>query len=259
MPEGMPVVEVKDNIKIITLNRPKALNALNSEIVRAIGQAVADTEAEDNIVAIVITGAGRAFAAGADIAEFAGKNGEEMGNLSRGEHQAFSKIRKSTKPVIAAINGLALGGGCELAMSCHIRVASDRAVFGQPEVGLGAIPGAGGTQLLPRLVGTGAELYYLLTAENIPAAEAYRLGLVDKLVPRDKVMVTAMAIAKVIGQKAPVASRLILEAVNKGMELSLDESLELEEAQWRKCGDTEDLAAGVKGFMERKPVVFKGK
>ena len=144
-------------------------------------------------------------------------------------------------------------------MSCHIRVASERAILGQPEIALGAIPGAGGTQLLPRLAGRGAALYYLLTGENISAQEAFRLGLVDKVVPEDKLMVTALAIATVIGQKAPVAAKLILEAVNKGLELSLDQGLELEEEQWRQCGATEDSNEAIKAFMEKRPLVFKGR
>jgi len=220
------IIEVNDRVEIITLNRPKALNALNWEIVDELGQAVVDAEANADINAIIITGVGRAFAAGADISEMVGKGGEGMAAISRHDHECFSKIRNSTKPVIAAINGIALGGGCELAMSCHIRIASERAIFGQPEVGLGAIPGAGGTQLLPRLIGRGAALYYLLTGENIPAQEAYRLGLVDKVVPEDKLMVTALAIARVIGQKGAVAVRLIIEAGNKGMELSVEKGLE---------------------------------
>ena len=144
-------------------------------------------------------------------------------------------------------------------MSCHIRVAAESAILGQPEISLGAIPGAGGTQLLPRLIGSGAALYYLLTGENISAQEAYRLGLVDKLVPDDKLMVTALAIAKVIGQKAPVAARLILEAVNKGAGLSLDKGLELEEELWRQCGATEDFNEAIKAFIEKRQVVFKGR
>ncbi len=253
------LVEVRDTTQIITLNRPRVLNSLNSQVRTELVQAFTDAEAKDNIKAVVITGSGRAFAAGKDIPEFVGQGGDGMAAISRADHQAFAKIRKLTKPVIAAVNGMALGGGLELAMSCHIRVAAEDAVLGQPEVGLGAIPGAGATQLLPRLIGTGAALYYLLTAENIPAQEAYRLGLVDKVVPGDKLMVTALAIAKVIGQKAPIAAKLILEAVNKGMDLSLDKGLELEEELWRQAGATEDFNEAIKAFSEKRPVVFKGR
>ena len=253
------LVEVRDTTEIITLNRPKVLNSLNMATRAELEQAITEAEARDDVKVIIFTGSGRAFGAGKDIPEFIGNGGNGMAADSSEDHRVFSKIRNLTKPAIAAINGIALGGGFELAMSCHIRIASERAVFGQPEIGLGAIPGAGGTQLLPRLIGRGAALYYLLTAENIPAQEAYRLGLVDKLVPPDKLMVTALAIAKVIGQKGPMAGRLILEGVNKGLELNLDKALELEEELWRRCGETEDFQNGVKAFMERKPVVFKGK
>lgn len=253
------LIETKDSTQIITLNRPKALNALNTQVRRELEQAFDDAEANENIRVVVITGSGRAFGAGKDIPEFVGKGGDGMAADSREDHRVFGKIRNLTKPVIAAINGIALGAGLEIAMSCHIRVAADTAIMGQPEVGLGGIPGAGGTQLLPRLIGTGAALYYLLTGENISAQEACRLGLVDKVVPADKLMVTVLAIAKVIGQKGLIASKLILEAVTKGMRLTLDEGLALEEEQWRICGVTEDWNDGIKSFMERKPIVFKGR
>lgn len=253
------LIEMRDNTEIITLNRPKALNALNSQVRAELEQTFVDAEARGDIKVIIVTGSGRAFAAGKDIPAFVGLGGDGMAADSREDHRVFGKIRNLTKPVIAAINGIALGGGLELAMSCHIRVAADTAVMGQPEVGLGGIPGAGGTQLLPRLIGTGAALYYLLTGENISAQEAYRLGLVDKIVTADKLMVTALAIAKVIGQKGPIASKLILEAVTKGMRLTLEKGLKLEEEQWRICGATEDWNEAIKSFMEKKPIVFKGR
>jgi enoyl-CoA hydratase len=253
------LIEVKDSTQIITLNRPKALNAQNKQVRIELEQAFDGAEANKKVKVVVITGNGRAFGAGKDIPEFVGLGGDGMAADSREDHRVFSKVRNSSKLVIAAINGIALGGGLELAMSCHIRVAADTAIMGQPEVGLGGIPGAGGTQLLPRLIGTGAALYYLLTGENISAQEAYRLGLVDKVVPADKLMVTALAIAKVVGKKGPVASKLILEAVTKGMRLTFDEGLELEEEQWRKCGATEDWNGALKSFMEKKPIVFKGR
>ncbi len=253
------IVEKSDGIEIISLNRPKAFNALNWQVVSEIEEAVGEAERLDSVKVIIITGSGRAFAAGADITDFAGKDGEGMFSITHHDHECFLKIMRCTKPIIAAINGPALGGGLELAMSCHIRVASETAIFGLPEISLGAIPGGGGTQLLPRLIGKGAALYYMLTGENISAPEAYRLGLIDKIVPQDKLMVTATAIARVITQKAPIAARLILEAVNKGLELDLASSLKIEEELWRKCGDTEDFQEGVKAFMEKRPVVFKGR
>jgi enoyl-CoA hydratase/carnithine racemase len=252
------IIELKDSTQIITLNRPNALNAFNKQMRAELEQAIDDAEADKKVKVVVVTGNGRALGAGKDLPEFVGNGGDGMAADSREDHRVFGKIRNLTKPVIAAINGIALGGGLELAMSCHIRVAADTAIMGQPEVGLGGIPGAGGTQLLPRLIGTGAALYYLLTGENISAQEAYRLGLVDKVVSADKLMVTALAIAKVIGRKGPIASKLILEAVIKGMRLTLDEGLELEAEQWRICGTTKDWNEAIKSFMEKKPVVFRG-
>lgn len=257
--ENVILKEVQDNIEIVTLNRPKVLNSLNTKIYAELESIIDEAIAKDNIKSVIITGSGRAFAAGQDITEFVDKGGEGMAAMSASSHQILGKIRNLNKPAIAAINGMALGGGLELAMSCHIRIASENAILGLPEVGLGAIPGAGGTQLLPRLIGKGSALYYLLTGENIPSQEAFRLGLVDKVVPADKLMVTSIAIAKVIGQKGPIAVKLILEAVNKGIELPMDKALEVEEEQWRKCGETEDFNSAIKAFAEKKPVVFKGK
>lgn len=256
----MLLVESKDNVEIIILNRPRVLNSLCTQLMTELDKAFAKAMANKKVRVIVITGAGRAFAAGKDIAEFVGKGGEGMSAISTGDHQILTKIRKANKPVIAAMNGMALGGGLELAMHCHIRVAADNIVVGQPENMLGAIPGAGATQVLPRMIGKGAALYYLLTGENIPAKEAYRIGLVDKIVPADELMVTALAIAKVISQKAPVAVRLIMEAVNRGLELTdLDECMKVEEELQYEMGETEDFNEAIKAFMEKKPMVFKGR
>lgn len=251
--------EIIDGVETITLNRPKALNALNLQLVANLQKGVEAAERNDEVRVIVITGSGRAFVAGADIMEMVDQDGDFMASHSRQVHQCFLKIINCSKPVIAAINGMALGGGMELAMACHYRVASEKAVFSQPEVMLGAIPGGGGTQLLPRLIGRSAATYYLLTGENIPAPEAYRLGIVDRLVADDMVMVTAIAVAKVIARKAPIAVKLMLEGVMKGFNLDLASALELEESLWRTNGNTEDFQNGVKAFSQKKPVVFKGK
>lgn len=259
MAEEALLFDVKEGVETITLNRPKALNALNLQVVADLHKGMDEAEKNDDVRVVVITGAGRAFVAGADIMEMVDQNGDFMAHHSRQVHQCFLKIINFSKPVIAAINGLALGGGLELAMSCHYRVASDQAVFGQPEVMLGAIPGGGGTQLLPRLIGKSAATYYLLTGENITAADAYRLGIVDRLVPSDMVMVTAMAVAKVIARKAPIAVRLMLEGVTKGYGMGLDSALDFEESLWRRNGNTEDFQNGVKAFSQKKPIVFKGK
>lgn len=259
MAEEHLLFEIGGGVETITLNRPKSLNALNAQVTADLHKAIEDAEANDQVRVIVITGTGRAFVAGADIAEFVGKGGDFQESNSHGSHECFLKIMNCSKPIIAAINGFALGGGCELAMCCHITVAADNAFFGQPEIAIGAIPGGGGTQLLPRMIGKGPALYYLLTGENISAQEAHRLGLIDKIVPQDEVMVTAMAIAKVIARKAPIAKKLIIEGVNKGMELDLKSGFTLEEKLWKKCGDSEDFQNAIQSFMEKKPIVFKGK
>lgn len=259
MAEEALLFEVGEGVETITLNRPKALNALNLQVVADLHKAILAAEENDDVRVIVITGAGRAFVAGADIMEMVDRDGDFMASHSRQVHQCFLRIINCSKPVIAAINGLALGGGLELAMACHYRIASEKSVLGQPEVMLGAIPGGGGTQLLPRLIGKSAATYYLLTGENIPASDAYRLGIVDRLVPPDMVMVTAMAVAKVIARKAPIAVRLMLEGVREGFNLDLASALDLEESLWRRNGNTEDFQNGVKAFSQKKPVVFKGK
>jgi enoyl-CoA hydratase len=259
MAEDHILIEITDGVKVITINRPKALNALNEQVVTDLENAIVSGEADDQVHVMVITGTGRAFVAGADIIEMVGKDGAFQESKSHHDHECFLKIVNCTKPVIAAVNGFALGGGCELAMCCHITVASENAFFGQPEINIGAIPGAGGTQNLPRLIGKGPALYYLLTGENITAQDAYRLGLVTKLARPDEVMVTAMAIARVIARKAPIARRLIMEAVNQGVELDLKSGFRLEEKQWRICGDTEDCKNAMRAFYEKKPIVFQGK
>jgi enoyl-CoA hydratase len=253
------LIEITDGIKVITINRPKALNAFNFQVTTDLENAITSGEADDEVKVMVITGAGRAFVAGADIAEMVDKDGDFQESKSRHDHECFLKIVNCTKPIIAAINGFAIGAGCELAMCCHIRVASENAFFAQPEISIGAIPGGGGTQTLPRHIGKGPAIYYLLTGENIPAQEAYRLGLIDKIVRHDEVMVTAMAIAKVIVRKAPIARRLIMEGVNKGMELDLKSGFTLEEKLWKKCGDSEDFKNAMRSFIEKKPIVFQGR
>lgn len=259
MQDDVLISEINEGVVTITLNRPKALNALNLKVVGDLHNAIENAEANEEVRVIVITGSGRAFVAGADVIEMVDKDGDFMAAHSQKVHNCFLKILKCTKPVIAAVNGLALGGGLELAMACHYRVISEKAVLGQPEVNLGAIPGGGGTQTLPRLIGKSGALYYLLTGENITAQDAYRLGIADRLVPPDMVMVTAMAIAKVISRKAPIAVKIILEGVVNGFELGLESALKLEENLWRKNGNTEDFQNGVKAFSEKRPIVFKGK
>ncbi len=257
--ENVIIVENKDGIRLITLNRPRALNALNWQVMTELGKIVQDAQSDATVRVMVLTGAGKAFAAGADIIEMVGKDGKGMGKIAHHYHGTIRKIYHSVKPIIAAINGFALGGGLEIAMASHIRIIADTAAVGLPEVGLGAVPGAGGTQFLPRLIGRGAALYYLLTGENIRAADALRLGLVQKVVPLDELMVTAMAIAKVITQKGSIAASLIIEGVDRGEGLEIDKAFAIEEDLQRRVGDTEDFQEATKAFSEKRPITFNGR
>jgi enoyl-CoA hydratase len=251
--------EVKDGIVVLTINRPRQLNALNSETWDEVSRAFAEIAADKETRVVIVTGAGRAFAAGVDITEIMDLTPEGMASNSRMVHQTIDQIENSSKPVIAAINGMALGGGLELAMSCHIRVASETAIHGLPEVGLGSSPSGGGTQRLPRLIGKGPALYYILTGENITAQEAYRLGLVNVVVPLDKLMPACFAVARVIAQKGPIGIKLALTAVIKGLEVDLAKGLELEEELAKEWTRSEDFKEGIKSFMERRAPVFKGR
>jgi enoyl-CoA hydratase len=252
--------EVRDHVALVTLNRPKVLHALNSQVfdeLEAIFRALAD---DANIRVILLTGSGeKAFAAGADINELAATDtvtGEAQAR--RGQH-VFRLIETCGKPVIALINGFALGGGCELAMACTLRLASETARLGQPEVKLGLIPGYGGTQRLPRLVGQPAALKLLLTGEIITAAEALRLGLVDEVVPAAQLLDRGHELARTIASMAPLAIAACLEAVERGSDLALEPAIEVEaEIFGRLCG-TEDKAEGTKAFLEKRPPAWTGR
>jgi len=250
-------VEITQGIETITINRPKSLNALNLQILGKLYKTIKEFEADDQLKVLVITGVGNVFSAGADVREVLEENNDFkrsdfMVSFSRHLHDCFLKIIDCNKPVIAAINGLALGGGLELAMACHYRVSSDQAVFGQPEINLGAIPAGGAIQTLSRLIGKSAAIYYLLTGENITAQDGYRLGLVDKLVSPDTVMATALSIARVITEKAPIAIKLIVEGVNRGYELDSRNAFRLEEDLWRTNGGTRDFQNGIEKFCRKK-------
>lgn len=209
---------------------------------------------------VILTGAGeKSFVAGADITELATKDPVGAKEFSLASQEILHFIEHFPKPVIAAVNGFCLGGGCELAMACHIRVASENAKFGQPEVNLGLIPGNGGTQRLPRLVGKGRALELLLTGNMIDAAEAYRIGLVNKVSPAEKLISTAEGILKTIFTKGPVAVKLTIEAVNHGLELTLDEGVQLESNLFGLCFSTEDMKEGTKAFIEKRKAEFKGR
>jgi enoyl-CoA hydratase/carnithine racemase len=246
--------EKKDAIAYVTLNRPRVLNALNLR--------TAFEEARDDmgVRGVILTGAGdKAFIAGADINELAQVTAVEAEASSRYGQDVLNLIENLGKPVIAAVNGFALGGGCETAMACTIRIASENARFGQPEVKLGLIPGGGGTQRLPRLVGKGRALQIILSAEIISAQEAYRIGLVNEVVPAADLITRAEAILRQIFANAPIAVKFSLEAVNKGLETSQDEGLALEASFFGLCAGTEDKKEGTQAFLQKRAPQFQGR
>ena len=244
--------EVQGAVAILTINRPEALNALNSQVLSDLDEAITKVEADDGVHAVILTGAGRSFVAGADIGEmkgFSARDGKKFGVHGGG---VFLRLENLSKPVIAAVNGFALGGGCELAMSCDIRLASEKAKFGQPEVGLGITPGFGGTQRLPRIVGLGMAKQLLYTARNIDAAEALRIGLVNAVVPQAELMDTAVKMANTIAKNAPIAVRACKQAVNEGMQVSIDKAVEIEEKLFGGCFETHDQVEGMACFLSRE-------
>jgi enoyl-CoA hydratase len=250
---------VEDSIAFITINRPKALNALNTETLRELDRAVSQAGAADDVKVIIITGEGRAFVAGADIAQMRDLTVQEGRNMTILGQEVFTRIENLDKPVIAAVNGFALGGGCELAMACDIRVASDKAKFGQPEVNLGIIPGYGGTQRLPRLVGKGTAKYLIFTGEMIPAEEAFRIGLADKVVPAEELMDSVVSIAKVIMSKAPISIKMAKHAINNGLNVDLKSGIAYEAEAYTTTFSTEDRIEGMSAFLEKRPAGFKNK
>lgn len=254
------VVEISDAVAVVTLNRPKVLNALNAALLGELHAALDALGADDMVRAVIVTGAGeKAFAAGADIQELAGLSGVEGQALAERGQGVFRKMETLGKPVIAAINGFALGGGCELAMAASIRIASETARLGQPEVKLGLIPGYGGSQRLPRLVGKGAALKLLLTGEMISAAEALRIGLVDEVVPAAELMARSRALAAAIAAVAPIAVRQCLAAVRVGCDLPLDEAVAHEAALFGICCGTADKAEGTRAFLEKRAAVWENR
>jgi enoyl-CoA hydratase len=255
------LVEIDEPVGIITLSRPSVLNALRTHLLTELSAALDDMERAEGIRAIVVTGAGgKAFAAGADIGELnalatAGSGADQARN-----GQALTrKIERMRKPVIMAINGFALGGGCEIAMSGDIRIASENAKFGQPEVNLGLIPGYGGTQRLTRLAGKGAAMHLCLTGEIIDAQEALRIGLVTRVVPAAELMAEARRIATSIASKAPLAIAACKRVINNGAHLSIDDALELEALEFGMLVDTEDLKEGTSAFLEKRKPAWRGR
>ena len=252
--------EKKNEIAYVTLNRPKVLNALNTPTWTDLKTAFDDAKADRAIHGAILTGAGdKAFIAGADISELAHVNAYEAEESSRFGQGVLDLIENLGKPVIAAINGFALGGGCETAMACTIRIAAEHAKFGQPEVKLGLLPGGGGTQRLPRLVGKGRALQLILTGETISAQEAYRIGLVNDVVPATDLIARAETILKQISANAPIAVKFSLEAVNKGLDAGQAEGLALEASYFGICAATEDKKEGTSAFLEKRAPQFQGR
>lgn len=253
------VTEIKDNTSIITVNRPDKLNALNKQTIAEIGVAVAEAEKNADVSAIIITGAGsKAFVAGADISEFAAYSLEEGKALSAHGHGVFNSIENCSKPVIAAVNGFALGGGCELAMSCHMRVASNNAKFGQPEVKLGLIPGYAGTQRLPLLIGKAKAMELLVTADMIGAEEALALGLVNHVTTPEALMEKCFEIINKIKAQAPVAVSQIIKTVNAAFDKNKD-GYQAEIDAFGECFITEDFKEGTDAFLNKRKAEFKGR
>ena len=251
--------ELSDGIARITINRPDKLNALNATVISELGDAVTRVETDAAVRGVILTGAGaKAFVAGADITELADQSpieGKARSLLGQG---VFRRLERCGKPVVAAINGFALGGGCELAMACHIRIAAEHARFGQPEVKLGIGPGYGGTARLPRLVGRGRALELLLTGAMIDAPEAYRIGLVNRVVPADKLLPEAESLLRGILENGPLALQACLEAVDAGLETSLDQALLLEANHFGLLSATTDMREGTQAFIEKRKPVFRG-
>jgi enoyl-CoA hydratase len=250
--------QVADRIATITVDRPDKLNALNDALMAELSLAMDECLRRDDVGAVLLTGAGRAFVAGADIGELAGQTALEGRRRAERGQRTFRKFESSPKPTLAAVNGFALGGGCELAMACHIRLASDAARFGQPEAKLGITPGYGGTQRLPRLVGKGRALQLLLTGEMIDAAEAYRIGLVNRIVAAGDLLDAARAMLTTILANGPLALALCIDAVDRGDAMSLDDALALEASYFGVLSASADKAEGMRAFLDKQPARFTG-
>lgn len=254
------LVEQHGTVLLVTLNRPRSLNALNAQLLAELSALVAGAAADAGVRALVLTGAGdRAFAAGADIAELASLDAESARHFAASGQAVFGALERLGKPSIAAINGFALGGGCELAMACTLRLAADTAQLGQPEVDLGIIPGFGGSQRLARLVGHGRALALLLGGHNIGAQEAERIGLVNRVVPAADLKTEALALAQQLAAKAPLAVRYLLNAVYAGADLPLDQALQLEATLFGLSASTADMKEGTRAFLEKRKPEFRGR
>ncbi len=253
-------LDVADRIATLSVNRPDKLNALNEATIRELAAAVDEVTAREDVGGVIVTGVGeKAFVAGADIAELAKMGPVDGIDVSRLGQAVFRRIELSRKPVIAAVNGFALGGGCELALACHLRIASENAKFGLPEVKLGIIPGYGGTLRLPRIVGKGRALELMLTGEMIDAQEAYRIGLANRVVPQAELAETARKLMATILRNGPVALGLAIECATRGMEMSVDDGLALESNLFGLLASTTDMREGMSAFLEKRKAAFTGR
>jgi enoyl-CoA hydratase len=260
MPDESVLVERDGAVSVVTINRPKVLNALNGPTIAALDAAMTAAGADEDVRAIVLTGAGdRAFVAGADINELAVQTPVAGREHARRGQRVFDRIERLGKPVIAAVNGFALGGGCELAMACTIRLAADTAKFGQPEINLGLLPGYAGSQRLPRLVGQGRALELLLSGQQISAEEAWRIGLVNRVVPAARLMDDARALARTLAEKAPVAARYIIDAVVSGRDMSFADAQDYEATLFGLVSTTEDMREGTRAFLDKRKPEFRGR
>lgn len=254
------LLEISEGIAAITINRPSAMNAMTPATLDELAEAVRRVNGAPEVRAAILTGAGtKAFMAGADIAAMRDMTPAQARDLARQAHLIYADIERSPKPFIAAVNGYALGGGCELAMACDIRLASENAKFGQPEINIGIIPGFGGTQRLPRLVGKGRALEMILTGDMIDAQEAYRIGLVNRVVPATALMATARDLARKLAGKSPLALRLCKEAVMNGMEMDLTQACRYEAELFALSFSTADQKEGMSAFLEKRPARFTGR
>ena len=245
------------NIGILSINRPEALNALNIEVLQELDKAMDIIEKDEEVYVLVLTGEGRAFVAGADIGEMKDMDVFQAREFADLGLKLFRKIELMEKPIIAAVNGFALGGGCELSMCCDIRIASEKAKFGQPEVGLGIIPGFAGTQRLSRLIGMGRAKELIFTTDMIDAEEAYRIGLVNKVVAADKLMEEALNMAKNISQRGQIAVRFAKTSINHGMDVDMETAMAIERDLFGLCFSTEDQKEGMAAFLEKRNPNYK--
>ncbi|HJV23947.1 MAG TPA: enoyl-CoA hydratase-related protein [Holophagaceae bacterium] len=256
---SLVLVEKQDRIAWVTLNRPEKMNALNNALLKELEGVIAGLEHDAEVGVVVLTGAGeKAFVAGADISELKDLDSGSAREQALKGQAVFNRIAAMPKPVIAAVNGFALGGGCELALSAHIRVASENAKFGLPEVSLGIIPGYGGTQRLPRLVGTGVGLDLILSGDMVPAADALRMGLVSRVFPLADLKAGVEKLAKTILSRGPLALTRALAAVQQGVEMPLEQGLQFEAALFGLLAASQDMKEGMGAFLEKRPASFKG-